>query len=136
MSSVYIIGDLRLLGSEAHIRRVNANHLPIFVDTDRGARLNRLTNNTINCIHATQAKVIIAGGINNCTFKDHHTGNYKFIFHDEKEMTDHIMYQFESIDQQIRRVHPTAVVAYCDYIGMDHSAYARCENPLPGNKKL
>ena len=137
MSSVCIIGDSRLTEFDDYIRRANENNLPIVVDADRGARLNRLATNTINCIHASkQTKVIIAGGINNCTFKDHQSGKFKFIFQSVEEMTEHIMYQFENADQQIRKIHSSAVVAYCDMIGMDLYSYPRCMNPLPGQQEI
>ena len=137
MSSVHILGDSRLTGFETYIGRVNEHNFPIVVNADRGARLNRLSTNAINCIHDyNQAKVIIAGGINNCTFKDHTSGKFKFIFNNVEEMTEHIMYDFESIDQQIRRIHPAATITYCDLIGMDMNTYPRCVDPLHGQQDI
>ena len=81
MSSVHIIGDSRLTEYESFIRDENTNNLPIFVEAQRGARLNQLGTLAINRLHNTKnTSVIIEGGINNCTFKDIQSGKYYFKF--------------------------------------------------------
>ena len=53
--------------------------------------LNRLHNTKNTC-------VIIAGGINNCTFKDLQSGKYYFNFNSEAEMTSHLVAEFENVE--------------------------------------
>ena len=76
---VYIISDSRLTEFGSYIRTENINHLPIPVEAQRGARLNRLGTMTANRLRNTPgAAVIVVGGINNCTTKNTQTGKYKF----------------------------------------------------------
>ena len=137
MRPVYINGDSRLIDFESYIRDENPNGLPIFVEALRGARLNQLGTMSINRLHNTPAAaVIVAGGINDCSFKNIKTGKYTFTFASENEMVKHILSHIEGIDQLIRRVHPEATVAYCDLIGMDMQVYKYCEDPTEGKQDL
>ena len=137
MSSVHIIGDSRLTEYESFIRDENTNNLPIFVEAQRGARLNQLGTLAINRLHNTKnTSVIIAGGINNCTFKDIQSGKYYFNFQSEVEMTSHLMAEFNSVDNLIRSIHGNVRVAYCDIIGMDMEVYKYCTNPTPRQQDI
>ena len=70
MRPVFINGDSRLIDFESYIRKENVEGLPIYEEAQRGARLNQLGTMTVNRLHNTPgAIVIVAGAINDCTFK-------------------------------------------------------------------
>ena len=132
MNAVYIQGDSRLKNFDSYINAANTENLPIYVEAENGARLQQLCTNTINCLHRhREAFVIIAGGINDCTFKDMTTGKYMYNFTCSDNMVKHVMGQLEDIDKRIRDIHPTAKIAYSDIIGMDMLAYKWCNDPTP-----
>ena len=86
--------------------------------------MNELGTMTVNRLHNTPgAAVSIAGGINDCTFRNVQTGKYKFTFEKANSMVDHIMNHIEGIDRLVRNVHTEAKVTYCDLIGMDLHVY-------------
>ena len=135
MRPVFINGDSRLTDFESYIRTENEDRLPIYVEAQRGARLNQLGTMTVNRLHNTPgAAVMIAGGINDCSFKNTLTGKYLFTFENANDMVYHIMNHIEIIDSLIRRVHSEPKVTYCDIIGMDLQAYKWCEDPKPGQQ--
>ena len=132
MSAVYILGDSRLKNYDAYLNAANSQNLPIYVEAENGAQLQQLCTSAINCLHRnSEAFVIIAGGINGCTFKDTTTGKYKNIFTCSEDMVNDVMGQYDDIDKRIRDIHHNAKVAYSDIIEMDMLAYKWCMDPTP-----
>ena len=132
MNTVYILGDSRLKNYQPYINSANEQGLPIYVEAENGARLQQLCTSAINCLHRNgEAFIIIAGGINDCTFKDIDSGKYMYNFANSDEMVKHVLGQLEDIDKRIRAIYPKAKVAYCDIIGMDMLAYNWCLDPTP-----
>ena len=132
MNTVYIMGDSRLKNFYSFINAANLQSLPIYVKAENGARLQQLCTSTINCLHRhSEAFVIKAGGINDCTFKDTFTGKYMYKFATSDDMVKHVMDQFEDIDKRKRDIHPNAKIAYSDIIGLDMLACKWCLDPTP-----
>ena len=139
MDTAFIIGDSRMKGLQFYIDRINQGPVPIYVVKNSGKGLFSFTTTVINTtVNHPKARVILAGGICDCTFKNSNKQGekFRFIFKDKDEMVNHLHDLFLDSNKKILQTRPEVKLAYSELIGMDMKASPYTVDPLPGQQDL
>ena len=119
MDLSFVFGDSRMEGMQTHID-AHANGVPIYVRKYSGKGLYDITTEIIKCLDTyPKAKIIVAGGIWDCTHRENKHDKFKFVFKSVVEMSSHVVALFKDSHRRIAEINPAAHVSYCQLIGMD-----------------
>ena len=134
MNLYMVIGDSRISGLQYYINRANTGTIPIHVLSCSGKGIQELTSiiesQTKNHPYA---RVILAGGICDCTQRNEDSRNIsdKFIFNFDSstELIDHLYTLFKDSSRDLSRNRPNVKVSYSELIGMDMERSLYTRNP-------
>ena len=102
-----------------------------------GKGLHFLTTEVLECLKIyPTARIIMAGGICDCSHRPNRLVNFKCTFTSMSEMSEDIMALFYDSNNRIRTEYPGARVCYSELIGMDLLEYKNIDNPFPGQHDI
>ena len=141
MSLSLVVGDSRLSGLQYYINQENTGTIPIYVLSCSGKGIQELTaiieNQTTNHPYA---RVILAGGICDCTQRNEDCSNIsdKFVFNfdNSKDLTDHLYNLFIASSRDLLRNRPCVKISYSELVGMDMERSLYTRNPSAGQQDI
>ena len=137
MNIAFIFGDSRLENMQTHINDIYNGNLPIYVEKYNGKGLHFLTTEVLECLKIyPTARIIMAGGICDCSHRPNRLVNFRCTFTSMSEMSEDIMALFYDSNNIIRTEYPGARVCYSELISMDLLEYKNIDNPFPGQQDI
>ena len=141
MDLSYIVGDSRLTGLQYYVNIYNTESLPIYVIKRSGKGICELTSivkeKTEN--HPA-AKVILVGGICDCTVRNENSSNPndKFIFNfpSAEVMVEHLHSLYKDSHKDLAHSRPNVRISYSELIGTYLEASPHTRNPEPGQQDM
>ena len=120
MNIGFIIGDSRLQGMQEYIDSIETQGMDIRVMQLSGKGFFKVTSQAMSQLqYYPFAKVIIAAGICDCTFKNKPNEKFRFTFNRPEEVINHLDELYKYSAKELTAYRPEAKISYSKLIGLD-----------------